>query len=282
MTTATTFRRMHDDRNGFLMPNAWDAGSAVLLADAGFDAIATTSAGIAHSLGMADFLVPKGAKPVSQSEMFDRVRQIVEAVEIPVNGDLEAGYGEKPEAVAETIRLAIDAGLAGANIEDHAGGEFYDEELAVERLVAAREVIDASGTDFVLTGRSDWLFFQHRAPLADGIRRLNRFREAGAHCLYLLTANKPETITTVVRETDAPLNVIMSGADTVAGLRSLGVARISLGSGISRAAAGFVRAAARELIEEGTQTFASAQTSLPDLNEIFARHERGTAKLTLS
>src|SRR5713101_6963613 len=110
---AAAFRQLHDGRIGFLMPNAWDAGSAIILAEAGFAAIATTSAGIAFSLGRADHSVPEGATPVSRSQMFDRIHQITAAVDIPVNGDLEDGYGDRPETVAETIRLAIDAGLAG-------------------------------------------------------------------------------------------------------------------------------------------------------------------------
>ena len=122
---AATFSKMHDGRIGFVMPNAWDAGSAILLAEAGFAAIATTSAGIAFSLGKADHTIPEGATPVSRQDMFDRIRQITAAVNVPVNGDLEGGWGDTPEAVAETIRLAIDAGLAGGNIEDFAGGALY-------------------------------------------------------------------------------------------------------------------------------------------------------------
>src|SRR5262252_5030440 len=110
---AAAFRQLHEARAGFVMPNAWDAGTAIILAEAGFSAIATTSAGIAFSMGRADHTVPAGATPVSRSEMLDRIRQIVAAVDIPVNGDLENGYGDRPETVAETIRLAIDAGLAG-------------------------------------------------------------------------------------------------------------------------------------------------------------------------
>src|SRR5258706_14145918 len=140
---AAAFRRLHAGGAGFVMPNAWDAGSAIVLAEAGFSAIATTSAGIAFSLGRADHAIPAGGTPVSRAQMLERVRQIAEAADVPVNGDLEQGAGQRPEAVAETIRLAIDAGLAGGNIEDHAGGALYDESLAVERIAAAREAVDA-------------------------------------------------------------------------------------------------------------------------------------------
>jgi 2-methylisocitrate lyase-like PEP mutase family enzyme len=276
---AATFRALHDDGSGFVMPNAWDAGSAVVLAEAGFAAIATTSAGIAFSLGRGDYVVPDGATPVSREQMFDRIRQITAAVDIPVNGDLEDGYGAQPETVAETIRLAIDAGLAGGNIEDCDGGVLYEGALAVDRIVAARAAIDASGTRFVLTARTDGLLLGAQTP-AETIRRANRLREAGADCLYLPGPNDLTTITTIVRELNGPLNVVMglgSSVLTVAGLRAAGVTRISLGGTIARAALGFVRRSARELIERGTLDFADGQISHPELTALFASYERATA-----
>jgi len=271
-----TFRQLHDARGGFVMPNAWDAGSAIVLAEAGFAAIATTSAGIAFSMGRADHSIPEGGTPVSRSRMFERVREIVAAVDVPVNGDLEEGYGDAPEAVAETIRLAIDAGLAGANIEDHARGVLHEEELAVERIRAARETIDASGTNFVLTARTDGQLIRPATTLADSIRRANRFREAGADCLYVPGIGDLDGIATLVREIDGPLNVVMGLGEarlTVAALRAAGVARISLGGSIARAALGFVRQSARELVERGTITFAGIQVPQGELNALFARRE---------
>jgi len=276
---AAAFRHLHDARTGFVMPNAWDAGTAIILAEVGFSAIATTSAGIAFSMGRADHSVPDGATPVSRSEMFDRIREITAAVDIPVNGDLEDGYGERPEAVAETIRLAIDAGLAGGNIEDYSGGVLYDEALAVERIAAAREAVDAGGSGFVLTARTDGLLLKAPAPLADAIRRANRYRQAGADCLFVPGVNDLETIATLVREIDGPLNVVMGlGATnlTVADLRSVGVARVSLGGSIARAALGFVRQSARELLERGTLSFANIQILQRELNNLFAKHEHAT------
>ena len=275
---AAAFRLLHAGRTGFVMPNAWDAGSAIVLAEAGFAAIATTSAGIAFSLGRADHAVPEGATRVSRSQMFERIRQITAAVDVPVNGDLEEGYGERPDAVADTIRLAIDAGLAGGNIEDHAGGVLYDEELAAERIAAAREVVDASGADFVLTARTDGLLLRPPAPLVDAIRRANRYRQAGADCLYVPGVNDLEGIATLVNEIDGPLNVVVGLGNTnltVDALRSVGVARISLGGSIARAALGFVRQSARELLERGTLTFAEGQIPQGELNALFARFERG-------
>jgi len=276
---AAAFRHLHDARTGFVMPNAWDAGTAIILAEVGFSAIATTSAGIAFSMGRADHSVPDGATPVSRSEMFDRIREITAAVDIPVNGDLEDGYGERPEAVAETIRLAIDAGLAGGNIEDYSGGVLYDEALAVERIAAAREVVDAGGSGFVLTARTDGLLLKAPAPLADAIRRANRYRQAGADCLFVPGVNDLETIATLVREIDGPLNVVMGLGETnltVADLRSVGVARVSLGGSIARAALGFVRQSARELLERGTLSFANIQILQRELNNLFAKHEHAT------
>ncbi len=272
----TSFRTLHRAGSGFVMPNAWDAGSAVILAEAGFEAIATTSAGIAFSLGRADHTIPAGGSAVSRSVMFDRVREIAAAVDIPVNGDLENGYGAAPEAVAETIRMAIDAGLAGGNIEDYDGGVLYDETLAVERVAAARQAVERSGADFVLTARTDGHLLRAPAALADSIRRANRYREAGADCLYVPGVNDLDAIATLVREINGPLNVVVglgSSSLTVAALRSVGVTRISLGGTIARAALGFVRQAARELREQGTLDFAGIQIPQGELNALFARHQ---------
>jgi 2-methylisocitrate lyase-like PEP mutase family enzyme len=274
---AAAFRALHDARNGFVMPNVWDAGSAVMLAEAGFSAIATTSAGVAFSLGRGDHGLAKGATAVSKAEMFDRIRQITAAVAIPVNGDLEDGYGKRPEEVADTIRLAIDSGLAGGNIEDYADGVLYDEGLAAERIAAARAAIDAAGTPFVLTARTDGQLLGTKAPFADAIRRGNRYREAGADCLFIPGVNDLDRIATLVREVHGPLNVVMGLGTTtltVSALRGLGVARMSVGGSIARGALGYIRNAARELLDRGTLTYAEVQIPQGELNEIFARHER--------
>src|SRR5512146_2649248 len=180
---AETFMAMHAAPRGFLMPNVWDAGSAVVWGDEGFVALGTTSAGIAFSIGKPDYDVRDPRLAVSREEMLDRIRQIVDAVPVPVNGDLEDGYGDRPEDVAETVRLAIDAGLAGGNIEDNdprAEG-LYDEGLATDRIRAARAAIDASGSAFVLTARIDaYLQSPHdRDALETCIRRAKLYREAG-------------------------------------------------------------------------------------------------------
>jgi len=265
----TVFQRLHTQTT-FVMPNAWDAGSAIILAEAGFPALATTSAGIAFSLGKGDHAKPDGAPSVSREQMFERIRQITCAVELPVNGDLEAGYGDEPEAVASTIRLAVEAGLAGGNIEDFTGGSLYDERLAVERIAAARE---AGGPGFVLTARTDGQLLTSPPSLAESVRRANLYREAGADCLYVPGVNDLDVIALLVKEIDGPLNVVAglgTSSLTVAGLTSAGVARISLGGSIARAALGFVRDSARELLDRGTLTFAERQIPQGELNKLFA------------
>lgn len=269
----TSFRELH--AGSFVMPNAWDAGSAVILAEAGFPAIATTSAGIAFSLAKGDHTLPDGAPSVSREVMFERVRQITEASPVPVNGDLEDGYGERPEEVATTIRLALEAGLAGGNIEDYDGRDLYDEALSVERIVAARE---AAGPDFVLTARTDGQLLKSPTALADCIERANRYREAGADCLYVPGVNDLATIATLVKEIDGPLNVVLglgSTSLTTHQLQAAGVTRISLGGSIARAALAFIRSSAQELAAKGTITFAENQIPQAELNTLFAASPRG-------
>lgn len=280
---ADVFAALHHGGPGFVMPNAWDAGSALVLADAGFPALATTSAGIAFSLGKQDYQVSEGRLAVSREEMFERMRQIARAVPLPVNGDLEAGFGDEPEQVAETVRLAIEAGLAGGNIEDkRPGGSLYDEGLAVERIAAARAAIDAAGSSFVLTARTD--AFQTSSPeaLAAVIGRANRFREAGADCLFAPGASDLETVRTLVREIAGPLNVVMGLGGSEGNARALlaaGVQRISLGGSIARSALGFVRRCAQELRDAGSIGFAAAQIPQSELNALFARARTAAAPL---
>ncbi|HEX4246880.1 MAG TPA: isocitrate lyase/phosphoenolpyruvate mutase family protein [Pseudonocardia sp.] len=271
------FRALHETSGGFLMPNAWDAGSAVVLAEAGFDAIATTSAGIAFSLGRGDHTVAVGAGAVGRSEMFDRIEQITSAVRIPVNADLEYGYGVAPEAVAETVRLAIDAGLAGGNVEDHVDGALLEPELAAARIEAARAAVESSGRPFVLTARTDALLLGGRgAAFAESVRRANLYRLAGADCLYVPGVTNRDGVASLVREIDGPLNVVLGlgvSSLTVAALREAGVVRISLGGSIARAALGFVRASARELLDRGSLEFATWQIPQGELNALFGRYE---------
>ena len=275
LTKQNGFRRLHTVSPGFVMPNAWDAGSAVMLADAGFAAIATTSAGIAFSFGRPDYDPSHARLAMTRELMLDRVRQIVNAVDVAVNGDLEAGYGDAPEAVAATIRMAIDAGLCGGNIEDRnpSGGGLYDERLAVERIAAARAEIDRSGGTFVLTARTDAFLLGAGDPVAVSIRRANLFREAGADCLYPAGVADLSVVRQLVSEISGPLNVV-TGLGQVrlnpGALIDAGVQRVSLGGAIARSALGFVRRCARELHERQTIEFAQLQIGQGELNTLFA------------
>lgn len=270
---AQTFRKLHASPPGFIMPNAWDAGSAMVLAAEGFKAIGTTSAGIAFSLGKQDYNVTNPALAVTRWEMFARMGEIARAVSIPVNGDLEAGFGDDPETVAETIIMAIDAGLAGGNIEDKIplAKELYDEELAVARIAAARAAIGANA--FVLTARTDVLQVPCDDPLPVIIRRANRFLDAGADCIFVPGVTDLATIATLLREIAGSINIV-AGLGTTEGsaheMIAVGVQRISLGGSIARSALGFIRQCARELRDDGTFTFASEQMSGAEINALFA------------
>lgn len=276
---AKDFLALHQSSPGFVMPNAWDAGSAVILAAEGFKAIATTSAGIAFALGRQDYQVNEARLGVSRAEMFAQMRKIAEAVSIPVNGDLEAGYGDRPEEVADTIGQAIASGLAGGNIEDKPPFEtaLYDEALAVERIAAARERIGALGNDFVLTARTDAFPAAPNDALRTAIRRANLYLEAGADCVFAPGPSDMATVATLVKEIAGPINVVM-GLGTAAGnahdLIGAGVRRISLGGSIARSALGFVRRSARELRDRGTIEFANEQIGQAELNALFASARR--------
>jgi 2-methylisocitrate lyase-like PEP mutase family enzyme len=268
---AQSFRALHRRPGGFIMPNAWDAGSAIVLASEGFPAIATTSGGIAFSLGKQDYGVSDPRAGMSREAMFARMGEIVAAVDVPVNGDLEAGFGDAPDVVAETVAMAIAAGLAGGNVEDKRPLEnaLYDEGLAVERVAAAHAA--ASAGDFVLTARTDALL--QGGTIDAAIRRANLFRRAGADCTFVPGASDPETVAILLREIDGPINVVMglgSSEGSAADLLSAGVQRISLGGTFARAALGLVRLGARELRERGTLTFAAGQMPAPELNALFA------------
>jgi 2-methylisocitrate lyase-like PEP mutase family enzyme len=279
MTAVQKFNALHKAKPGFIMPNAWDAGSGVMLASEGFAAIATTSAGIAFALGKPDYQVADARLAVSREQMFERMREIVAAVQVPVNGDLEAGYGDTPEAVAESIRMAIGTGLAGGNIEDvdPRAQKLYDETLAAERIAAARQAIDAAKSAFVLTARTDALVHAGATGFEDMIRRANRYREAGADCLFPVGVASVELVQRAAPEICGPINCVM-GLGTSAGdakdLIAAGAQRISVGGSIARAALGFIRTAARELRDAGTLTYAQQQIPQQDLNALFTK-QRG-------
>jgi 2-methylisocitrate lyase-like PEP mutase family enzyme len=268
---AAAFRALHERPGAFMIPNPWDAGTARLLASLGFEALATTSLGLANSLGRVD-----GTNGVSRAEVIENCRVIAAATDLPVNADLENGYAHEPRAAAEIIRLAAAAGISGGSIEDatgETGKPIYDFPHAVERVQAAVEVARALPVPFLLTARAETLL-HGRVDLDDTIRRLQAFEKAGADVLYAPGVRDLATIRTVVSSVTRPVNVVMSAADpdlTVEQLASVGVKRISVGGALSRLALAAFLKGAREMAERGGFTWMRDTVPSRDLKDVFRR-----------
>jgi 2-methylisocitrate lyase-like PEP mutase family enzyme len=265
---AIAFQSLHERSGCFLIPNPWDPGTAKLLTNLGFEALATTSAGLAFSLGRPDCL-----RRLSRAEILENAKDILSASELPVSADLENGYGDDPKGVYETILLAGRAGLVGASIEDATGIEndpIYEFESAVERVRAAVEAKNTFDFPFMLTARAE-NFVHGRPDLKDTIRRLQAFQEAGADVLYAPDLRSREDITSVVYSVDKPVNVMIGASLTVPELAEIGVKRISLGSTLIRASFGEFLRAAREIKEKGTYSFVNKAVPFNELAEIFKR-----------
>ena len=249
-----------------MIPNPWDLGSARLLTQLGFSALATTSSGFAWSLGRRDTCV-------SLEETLGHLRSISQGVEVPVNADFEAGYAIAPAAVGANVAAATTTGIAGLSIEDSTGdasNPLFEFGLAVERIRAARRAIDDSATGILLTGRSEG-FIAGRPDLGETIRRLTAYAEAGADCLYAPGIRaKAEIVAVVKAVAPKPVNVLVGGDfATVAELAELGVRRISVGGALARAAwTGFLQAA-KEIAERGTFTCLARATPFAELNGSF-------------
>jgi len=259
------FRKLHES-GCFVIPNPWDAGSARLLAQLGFPALATTSSGLAWTLGKAD-------NHITLQDALGHLRSVTQAVEIPVNADFEGGFAIEPAAVAANVAAATATGIAGLSIEDSTGNAaspLFELTLAVERIRASRQAIDESGTGILLTGRSEG-FIVGLPDIAETIRRLTAYAEAGADCLYAPGIRNRADITAVVKAVaPKPVNVLV-GSDftTVAELADLGVRRISVGGALARAAwTGFLEAAT-EIASQGTFTHVARAVPLVDLDESF-------------
>jgi 2-methylisocitrate lyase-like PEP mutase family enzyme len=246
---AAALLALHTGR-GFVLPNAWDGGSARILEQLGFPAIATTSAGIAWSCG-----VPDGGV-LDRDTMLEHVARIVSVVSGPVTADLEAGYGDTPDDVGRTVARAVELGVVGANLEDAAQGDLYDIDEAADRIAAARSAAP-SGT-FVLNARTDTYFVGTAGDVfAESVERAVRYVEAGADCLFVPGVVEEETIRRLAAAIPAPLNVVAGLANTISAptLFSLGVKRVSLGGSLARAALSLVERAGRELLDSGTLGF---------------------------
>ncbi|MFO0997168.1 MAG: isocitrate lyase/phosphoenolpyruvate mutase family protein [Alphaproteobacteria bacterium] len=268
------FKALHERPGIFVIPNPWNAGTARMLTALGFEALATTSAGFAFSIGQSD-----GAGAVSREAILANARDIVEATPLPVSADLEGGFGDAPEACAETIRRAAAVGLVGGSIEDSRADPrrpIYDFGEAVERIAAAVEA--ARPLPFVLTARAE-NFLHGRPDLDDTIRRLQAFEAAGAEVLYAPGLPSLEAIRAVCAAVKKPVNVVMGlkGATyTVEQLREAGVKRISVGGAFARAALGAFLRAAREVKETGSFTFAADAISHADADAFMGGAKRSS------
>jgi 2-methylisocitrate lyase-like PEP mutase family enzyme len=262
-----TFRELH--RSGcFVIPNPWDLGSARLLVQLGFPALATTSSGFAWSLGRPD-------NGISLQEALAHFRTIAENVPVPVNGDFEGGFAVEPDEVQQNVAAAATTGVAGLSIEDstgHPGHPLYDFSLAVERIRAARRALDQIAPEITLTGRSEG-FIVGRPDLRETMRRLTAYAEAGADCLYAPGLRTRAEIEAVVKAVaPKPVNVLVGNElSSVAELAAVGARRISVGGALARAAwAGFLEAA-QELAERGTFTGLARAIPFATINQSFAR-----------
>ena len=268
------FRALHEREGAFIIPNPWDPGSTRLLAHLGFEALATTSMGYAFSIGKLD-------ATLSRDEALANASAIASATPLPVSADLENGYGDAPEIVAETIRLAGEAGVVGGSIEDASGwadDPIYEMGYAVERVRAGVAAARALPFPFTLTARAE-NYLHGRADLRDTIRRLQAYQEAGADVLYAPALETKEDIAAVVGSVDRPVNVLMGlrGVQlSLAELSAIGVRRVSVGSSLCRAALGALLRGAREMRERGSFTFAAEAASSSEISAILGKW-RGTS-----
>ncbi|MDP6342815.1 MAG: isocitrate lyase/phosphoenolpyruvate mutase family protein [Alphaproteobacteria bacterium] len=271
---AEEFQALHRRGEAFVIPNPWDIGTARILAALGFEALATTSAGVAFSLGRRD---NEGA--VDRDEALSHIRPLVTATPLPISADLEDGYGAAPETVAETIRLAAATGIVGGSIEDATGDRqapIYAFDHALERIEAAVEAARSLDFPFTLTARAE-NFLHGRPDLDDTIERLRAFAAAGADALYAPGLTDLEQIRTLCDAVDKPVNVVAGLGEfrlSVAELSQAGVRRISLGSALSRAALGAFISAAREIKDHGTFDFAASAASFRDISVFMQRTEK--------
>ncbi len=273
---AETLRQLHHGPDILVLPNAWDIASARIVEEAGYAAIATTSAGVAFALGY-----PDGEK-ISRDEMLDAVSRIARRMRVPVTADLEAGYGPEPGDTEETIRRAIEGGVVGANIED---GTHRREQplcsmnLAVARIHAARRAAEVAGIPFVINARTDSYLAarifnqpQDAKCFEETVDRGRAYLEAGADCIFIPGLADPSTIGRLVAAIDGPINILAGpGSPSVPELKALGVARVSVGGAIMRATLGLVQRAAAELRSGGTFGFADGAVTQAEMNQKLAR-----------
>lgn len=271
------FHALHERGRIFVLPNPWDIGTARILAALGFEALATTSAGYAFSRGRVDWVGETG-----RDEALAHAREIVQATPLPVSADLENGFGESPETVAETVRLAAAAGLAGCTIEDTSGDPVkpvYDKSLAIERIAAGAEAAARLDRRFVLTARAE-NYLHGRPDLDDTLERLTGYEAVGADVLYAPGLPGLDSIRQVCAAVSKPVNVVagigLKGV-TLAELAQAGVVRVSVGSSLARTALGAMLGAAREIREHGTFTAFESAASFSEIENLISSVSSGGA-----
>jgi 2-methylisocitrate lyase-like PEP mutase family enzyme len=267
---ARRFRAMHDRSRVLVLPNAWDAGSARLFARMGFPAVATTSGGVSWSLGRAD------GERASLDEVVDAVARIARTVDVPVTADMEAGFGDTPEAVARSMRAVIEAGAVGVNLEDglHAPGALRDIDDATDRIRAVRTAADAAGVPLVINARTDAWLLGHGASDAERfdetVRRAKAFLAAGADCIFPIGLGDATWLAALVEAIDAPVNVAARpGMPDVAELGRIGVARVSTATRFATVAFSAVQAAAQDVLDSGRFDSLEATLSHADMQRMF-------------
>lgn len=272
MSVIAKFRALHAS-GCFVLPNPWDAGSAVYLHHLGFQALATTSAGVAFSRG-----APDTVSAVPRDVMLAHIRDVVLATPLPVNADFLAGYADEPEGVAANVALCVATGAAGVSIEDGTGiaaTPLYETRLAIDRVRAARAAIDASGIPVVLTGRCEAWLVGEPNPFRVALARLAAYAEAGADCLYAPGVEDPDEIAAIVKTVaPRPVNVLVSSpsrALSVSRLADLGVRRVSVGSALARVAWGAFIRAARDIAETGSFDAFAEAASFAELDGLFSK-----------
>ncbi|HEY4904406.1 MAG TPA: isocitrate lyase/phosphoenolpyruvate mutase family protein [Candidatus Sulfotelmatobacter sp.] len=272
---AAALRNLHSGREILLLPNVWDVASARIVEESGFKAIATSSAGVAFSLGYPDGQV------ISREEMLAAIARIAKAVKVPVTADVESGYGKTPEDAARTARAVIDAGAVGMNLEDVAsdsGAALVELPLQLEKIQAVREIADRVRVPLVLNARTDVYLLQIGDPATrydETVRRLSAFRDAGADCVFAPGLRDAATIGKLVADLKCPVNILAGpGSPSVPELFKLGVARVSLGSGPMRAALGHLRRVATELKILGTYSVLDHAPSHAEMNLLMGRSQR--------
>jgi 2-methylisocitrate lyase-like PEP mutase family enzyme len=267
---ADLFLKFHHDKEILVLLNSWDVGGSKLIQASGFKAIATTSMGIAASLGYPDCQV------ITLPEMIDVITKIVEAVRVPVTVDVEAGYGNNLTEILVSVRKIMETGIVGINIEDSIdlSPVLMDESEFCERISAIRALADSLGFHLVINARTDSYYTSSASPrekLSESIRRGNKYREAGADCIFVQPVSDRETISTLVKEINAPINILANPGigggipPSISELQDLGVARLSLGSGVMKATLALIKKVADELLEKGTYSLLlDTLTPLPD------------------